>query len=76
MNALDLILIETALPAAGLLLYALFLDVHETLTRSGLLPVVAADKSMRSIHVHTSKSAAVQGRTAGFSTHQDTQRAA
>lgn len=69
MNALDAILIETAIPAAALLLYALVLDVHEALTRNGLLPVPVVDKSMRSVHVHTSKQ--LVSRKA-----QDTKRAA
>jgi hypothetical protein len=75
MNALDLILIESALPAAALLLYALVLDVHDALTQHGLLPLLAVDKSMRSVHAHTSKQL-VSGKTPGLGSQQDIKRAA
>lgn len=56
MDALDAILIETAVPAAGLLLYALFLDVRESLRQFGLLPAIVVHRNLRSVHAKSSHS--------------------
>lgn len=75
MDALDAILLETAVPAAGLLLYALFLDIHESLKQLGLLPVLAVNKGLRSIKAEASRKSVCR-KPAGCNTPPEVKRAA
>jgi hypothetical protein len=75
MNTLDLLIIEVSLPAACFLLYALFLDVQDSLMRHGLLPILNEQKVRQAVYINRTASA-YRNSGKGSSAHRTTTHAA